>query len=69
MLEFVLDIFECGMVFIGGGVLFKDLDRLLMEEMGILVVIVDDLFICVVCGGGKVFDMIDFYGGDLFSYE
>lgn len=65
----VLDIFENGMVFIGGGVLLKDLDCLLMEEIGIFVVIVDDLLICVVCGGGKVLEMIDMYGGDLFSEE
>lgn len=65
----MFDILECGMVFMGGGVLLKDFDRFLMEEIGIFVVIVDDFLICVVCGGGKVFDMIDLYGGDLFSYE
>lgn len=69
LLEFVLDIFVYGMVLIGGGVLLKDLDCLLMEEIGILVVVVDDLLICVVCGGGKVLEMIDMYGGDVFSYD
>lgn len=69
LLELVFDIFECGMVFIGGGVLLRNFDCLLMEEIGILVVVVEDLLICVVCGGGKVLEMIDMYGGDLFSEE
>jgi rod shape-determining protein MreB len=57
------------MVLTGGGALLKDLDRLLMEETGIPVVIADDPLTCVARGGGKAFDMIDLHGGDLFSYE
>ena len=67
--ELASDISERGMVLTGGGALLKDLDRLLMEETGIPVVIADDPLTCVARGGGKAFDMIDLHGGDLFSYE
>ena len=40
--ELASDISERGMVLTGGGALLKDLDRLLMEETGIPVVIADD---------------------------
>ena len=67
--ELASDISERGMVLTGGGALLKDLDRLLMEETGIPVVIADDPLTCVARGGGKAFEMIDVHGGDLFSYE
>ncbi|MCC2617649.1 rod shape-determining protein [Aestuariibacter halophilus] len=67
--ELASDISERGMVLTGGGALLKDLDRLLMEETGIPVVIADDPLTCVARGGGKAFEMIDLHGGDLFSYE
>lgn len=38
------------MVLTGGGALLKDLDRLLMEETGIPVVIADDPLTCVARG-------------------
>ncbi|UTP73362.1 rod shape-determining protein [Alteromonas sp. LMIT006] len=67
--ELASDISEHGMVLTGGGALLKDLDRLLMEETGIPVVIADDPLTCVARGGGQAFDLIDLHGGDLFSYE
>ncbi|MCU4676584.1 rod shape-determining protein [Catenovulum sp. 2E275] len=67
--ELASDISERGMVLTGGGALLKDLDRLLMEETGIPVVIADDPLTCVARGGGKAIDMIDIHGGDLFSYD
>lgn len=57
------------MVLIGGGVLLRNLDCFLLDSMGVMVVIVEEFLICVVCGGGKVLDMIDMYGGDVFSYD
>lgn len=67
--ELASDIAERGMVLTGGGSLLKDLDRLLMEETGIPVIIADDPLTCVARGGGKALEMIDMHGGDLFSYE
>lgn len=67
--ELASDIAERGMVLTGGGALLKDLDRLLMEETGIPVIIADDPLTCVARGGGKALEMIDMHGGDLFSYE
>ena len=67
--ELASDISENGMVLTGGGALLKDLDRLLMEETGIPVVIADDPLTCVARGGGKALEMIDMHGGDLFSEE
>ena len=67
--ELASDISENGMVLTGGGALLKDLDRLLMEETGIPVVIAEDPLTCVARGGGKALEMIDMHGGDLFSEE
>ena len=67
--ELASDISERGMVLTGGGALLKDLDRLLMEETGIPVVVADDPLTCVARGGGKALEMIDMHGGDLFNYE
>ena len=60
---------ERGMVLTGGGALLRNLDRLLMEETGIPVVVAEDPLTCVARGGGKALEMIDMHGGDLFSEE
>ncbi|GLP97372.1 rod shape-determining protein [Paraferrimonas sedimenticola] len=67
--ELASDISEHGMVLTGGGALLKDLDRLLMQETGIPVMIAEDPLTCVARGGGKALEMIDMHGGDLFSEE
>ena len=67
--ELASDISERGMVLTGGGALLRDIDRLIMEETGIPVVVADDPLTCVARGGGKALEMIDMHGGDLFSYE
>ncbi|MFT5161480.1 MAG: rod shape-determining protein MreB [Alteromonadaceae bacterium] len=67
--ELASDISERGMVLTGGGALLKDLDRLLMEETGIPVIIADDPLTCVARGGGKALEMIDVHGGDVFDYD
>ncbi|WP_279500096.1 rod shape-determining protein [Aeromonas veronii] len=67
--ELASDISERGMVLTGGGALLKDIDRLLMEETGIPVVVAEDPLTCVARGGGKALELIDMHGGDLFHYE
>ena len=67
--ELAADIAERGMVLTGGGALLRDLDRLLMEETGLPVVIAEDPLTCVARGGGRALEMIDELGGDLFTVE
>ncbi|AOS95498.1 rod shape-determining protein [Microbulbifer flavimaris] len=57
--ELASDIAERGMVLTGGGALLRDLDRLLMEESGLPVIVADDPLTCVARGGGKALDMMD----------
>ncbi len=67
--ELASDISERGIVLTGGGALLKNLDRLLIKETSIPVIIADDPLTCVARGGGKALEMIDIHNGDLFSNE
>ncbi len=67
--ELGADVAERGMVLTGGGALLKDLDRLLMEETGIPVIIADDPLTCVARGGGRALEMMDEKGVDVFASE
>ena len=60
---------EQGSVLTGGGALLRDLDRLLMEETGIPVIIADDPLTCVARGGGRALEMLDERGADVFASE
>ena len=53
------DIAERGMVLTGGGALLSDLDRLLMEETGLPVVVSDNPLTCVVRGSGMALEKLD----------
>ena len=63
------DVADRGMVLTGGGALLKDIDRLLMEETGIPVVIADDPLTCVARGGGRAIEMVGEKGVDIFEVE
>ena len=60
--ELGADIAEKGMVLTGGGALLRDLDRLLMEETGLPVIVADDPLTCVVRGSGKALEKLDTVG-------
>jgi len=67
--ELAADIAERGLVLTGGGALLRDLDRLLMEETGLPVLIADDPLTCVVRGGGRALEMIGEKGAEFLSTE
>ena len=50
--ELGADIADKGMVLTGGGALLRDIDRLLMEETGLSVIIAEDPLTCVARGSG-----------------
>ena len=60
--ELGADIAEKGMVLTGGGALLRDIDRLLMEETGLPVIVAEDPLTCVVRGSGKALERMDKLG-------
>ncbi|WP_298134128.1 rod shape-determining protein [Acidiferrobacter sp.] len=66
--ELGADIAEKGLVITGGGALLRDIDRMLMEETGLPIVITDDPLTCVARGCGRALQEMDVLG-DVFAYE
>ncbi|WP_297389816.1 rod shape-determining protein [Acidiferrobacter sp.] len=66
--ELGADIAEKGLVVTGGGALLRDIDRMLMEETGLPIVITDDPLTCVARGCGRALQEMDVLG-DVFAYE
>ncbi|MCC5864430.1 MAG: rod shape-determining protein [Wenzhouxiangella sp.] len=64
--ELCADVAETGIVLTGGGALLRGLDKLLMEETGLPVIIADDPLTCVARGGGRALEMMDENRGDVF---
>ena len=60
--ELGADIAEKGMVLTGGGALLRDLDRLLVEETGLPVIVAEDPLTCVARGCGRALEEIDKLG-------
>jgi rod shape-determining protein MreB len=63
------DVAERGIVLTGGGALLRDVDKLLMEETGLPVVVAEDPLTCVARGGGKMLELIDEHGPGLFGLD
>ena len=57
--ELGADIAERGLVLTGGGALLRDLDRLLMEETGLPVIVAEEPLTCVARGCGMALDKMD----------
>jgi rod shape-determining protein MreB len=66
--ELGADIAEKGMVLTGGGALLRDVDRLLMEETGLPVIVAEDPLTCVVRGSGKALEKMEHFG-PIFTSE
>jgi rod shape-determining protein MreB len=67
--ELGADVAERGIVLTGGGALLRDIDKLLMEETGLPVIIAEEPLTCVARGGGKVLELMDKHGAGLFGLE
>lgn len=67
--ELASDIAERGMVLTGGGALLKDLDRLLMEETGLPVIVAEDPLTCVARGGGRALELLDTIAADFLARD
>lgn len=57
--ELSADIVDQGIVLTGGGALLKNLDKLLMQETGMPIIVADDPLSSVVLGSGRALDNID----------
>jgi rod shape-determining protein MreB and related proteins len=66
--ELAADIAEKGMVLTGGCALLRDLDRLLMEETGLPVIVAEDPLTSVVRGCGKALERIERLGS-IFTHD
>ena len=63
------DVADRGIVLTGGGALLSDLDRLLMEETGLPVIVAEDPLTCVARGGGRALEIIDQEGSGIFALD
>src|SRR5499427_4281973 len=67
--ELGADVAERGIVLTGGGALLRDIDKLLMEETGLPVVVSEDPLTCVARGGGRILELQDAVGPGSFGLE
>ena len=67
--ELGADVAERGIVLTGGGALLTELDKLLMEETGLPVVVAEEPLTCVARGGGRVLELLDEFGPGTFALE
>jgi rod shape-determining protein MreB len=58
---------ERGIVLTGGGALLRDIDKLIMTETGLPVIIADDPLTCVARGGGQILEITEEHGPGMFG--
>ena len=61
------DVAEGGIVVTGGGALLRDIDKLIMKETGLPVIIADDPLTCVARGGGRILELTEEHGRGSFA--
>ena len=67
--ELSADIAERGIVLTGGGALLRNIDKLIMEETGLKVLIAKNPLTCVAKGGGRALEVMDQLGEGIISRE
>ena len=67
--ELGADVADRGIVLTGGGALLRDIDKLIMEETGLPVVVADEPMTCVARGGGRVIELMDEHGPAVFGLD
>ena len=63
------DVAEGGIVVTGGGALLRNIDKLIMEETGLPVLIADDPLTCVARGGGRILELMEEHGPGVFGLQ
>src|SRR3984957_4838365 len=63
------DVAERGIVLTGGGALLRDIDKLIMKETGLPVLIADDPLTCVARGGGRILEFTEEQGAGMFGLQ
>jgi rod shape-determining protein MreB len=63
------DVAERGIVLTGGGALLRDIDKLIMKEIGLPVVIADEPLTCVARGVGRILELTEEHGRGDFGLQ
>ena len=63
------DVAERGIVLTGGGALLRDIDKLIMTETGLPVIIADDPLTCVARGGGQILEFTEEHAAGMFGLQ
>jgi len=63
------DVAERGIVLTGGGALLRDIDKLIMTETGLPVIIAEDPLTCVARGGGRILEFTEEHGVGMFGLQ
>jgi rod shape-determining protein MreB len=63
------DVAERGIVLTGGGALLRDIDKLIVKEIGLPVVIADEPLTCVARGVGRILELTEEHGRGDFGLQ